>query len=62
MKVKIKVSTSRVGSDDYSIIEIDEEDIVGLSDEEFEEYMGELAIDEIMSSGLIDWNWEVLGE
>ena len=62
MIVKIRVSTNRVGSSDYSIIEVDDEDVLGLSDEEFDEYMGKLATDEIMSNGLIDWNWEVLDE
>lgn len=60
--LKIKVATNRVGSDDYSAIEIDDEDVRGMSEEKFEAFMSEIAADEIMCNGLVNWTWEVLDE
>ena len=64
MKIKITVSTNKVGSEDYSIIEIDEEDILCMSAKEAENYINEIAIDEIISNGLIDglidWSWSII--
>lgn len=60
MEIKISVSTNRVGSDDYSIIEIDERDILGMSDEDAENYINDIVVDEIINNGLINWTWGVV--
>lgn len=59
MKIKISVSTNRVGSDDYRVLEIDAEDIAGMSDEDAESYINDIVVDEIINNGLINWTWEV---
>lgn len=60
MEIKISVSTNRAGSDDYSIIEIDERDILGMSDEDAENYINDIVVDEIINNGLINWTWGVV--
>lgn len=60
MEIKITVSTNRVGSDDYAIIEISDDDISGMSNEEFENYIGEIAVDEMLNNGLVNWNWSII--
>lgn len=60
MRVKILVSTNRVGSKVESTIEIDNEDIVGLSDEDATDFINERVVDEILGNGLVHWTWEVV--
>lgn len=60
MRVKILVSTNRVGSKVESTIEIDNEDIVGLSDEDATDFINERVMDEILGNGLVNWTWEVV--
>lgn len=60
MKIKIIVLTNRVGSKDERTIEIDYEDILGLSDEDAEEYINECVVGEMLGDGLINWTWEVV--
>ncbi len=60
MRVKILVSTNRVGSKVESTIEIDNEDIVGLSDEDATDFINERVVDEILGNGLVNWTWEVV--
>lgn len=60
MIIKVRVSLNLVGCSSYSIIEVDEESVEGMSEEELEEYIRTIAIDEILGNGLIDWNWNVV--
>lgn len=60
MKIKISVSTNRVGNDDYCVLEIDAEDIAGMSDEDAEYYINEIVFYELINNGLINWTWEVV--
>jgi hypothetical protein len=60
MKIKITVSTNSVGSDDYRVLEIDAEDIAGMSDEDAENYINDIVVDEIINNGLINWTWRVV--
>ena len=56
MKMKIKVRTSKVGSEVSKIVEIPDEDMVGMSKYEKESYLTDYARDELNS--LMEWGWE----
>lgn len=61
MKVRVRVSTNKIGSDSYNEIEIDDEDLEGLSEEEKEKEIDKLAFDVICES-MIDWGWQEVKE
>lgn len=56
MKIRIKVSTGYIGSDNEDYIEIEDWEIKGMSEKEKEAYIGEQAF-EYMMSNMIDWTW-----
>ena len=61
MKVRVRVSTNKVGSDSYDEIEINSKDLKGLSEEEKEREIDKQAFDYICES-MIDWGWQVIEE
>lgn len=60
IKIKITVSTNLIGCTTEGVIEIDNEDIVGLSDEDATDFINERVVDEILGNELINWTWEVV--
>lgn len=56
MKVNLRVSTNKVGSDSYDVIEIDEEDLKGLSQAEMEQEIDRQVFGYICEN-MIDWGW-----
>lgn len=58
MKVLVKVSTNRVGSTVTTTIEIDDEDVEGMSESELSQYVESIAKDTMLD--LVQWNWEIV--
>lgn len=56
MKLKVYVSTDRVGSRVEREIDIDDEDLEGLDDSERQSYLEEIAKEEMFN--LFEWGWE----
>lgn len=57
MIVKARVSTNKVGSDCHDELEIDDEDLEGLTDEEKEREIDSKVFDYIYEM-MIDWGWQ----
>jgi hypothetical protein len=55
MKIKISVSTRYIGSKDTEEIEIDDEELEGMTEEEQEKYIEEIAKEQMFE--MIDWTW-----
>lgn len=58
MNIKVSVSINLVGCTAEDEIEIDDEDLIGLSEEEKEDYINEVAWEYVIDN-MIDWIWEV---
>lgn len=59
MKIKVRLSTNLIGSTVENEIEINGEDLVGLSEEEKKDYINEVAWGHVIEN-MIDWTWEVI--
>ena len=58
MKIKVSISTDRVGSKCTFKYEIDDEEIEGMCDGEKNRHIDEVVWDEIVNRGVISWGWE----
>ncbi|WP_323016383.1 hypothetical protein [Castellaniella sp.] len=52
IRIKVEVSTNKVGSDDYNIVEFDRDEWNALTDAQREQYCREVMFE------MIEWNWE----
>jgi hypothetical protein len=57
MTIRVSVSTGKVGSRCTTEFEIDDDELEGLSDEERDDEIDEMA--QQVMFGMIDWNWEI---
>jgi hypothetical protein len=57
MKIIVWVTTDRVGSKVEREIDIDDEDLKGMTKKQRQEFLDQEAHDYIMNNSMIDWGW-----
>lgn len=57
MKITVFAKTNKVGSTSENEIDIDDDDLKGMSNEEKEEHINKIALEYILES-VIEWGWD----